>query len=298
VLSSRVTIALVATVTICAEAPYALAQKETKIAEDQALYKQGIAHKKSGDLDLAIAAFEACLKINPKHTLAMYHLGWSYKKKGDNENAEKYFALATKNAPDYGPAHLALGQVLLTKGAFPESRKAFEAALAAKEMANDDKAETWSNIGISYRYEAKYSDASKAFDEAIKLAPANWTYYHNKAVALNQSGDKAMLSDAITAAKKASELAPKEFGPWNTLGNSYRRSNKPDEAIAAYEKAVAIDPKAADVWYDLASMYMKKEQYQKALDGFQTYLKLAKPGADTSGAEDYVEQLKKKVGKK
>src|SRR5262249_18961673 len=150
----------------------------------------------------------------------------------------------------------------------------------AKEMATEDMAESWNGIGVSYRYEEKWPDAVKAYDEAIKLAPKNWSYYNNKGIALQRikgkdgKEDPTSVSDAETAFKKAVELAPKEFDPLNNLGICYRKESKWDDAISAYKKALEIDPKAGDTWFDIASMYLKKDDYANSLDAFQKYLDL------------------------
>lgn len=267
-------------------------------AEADAHYKRGIAAKRTGDVDGAIASFEACLKADPTYGIAMFSLGVMYKKKNDIEKAKKYLTDATKTIPEHGPSHLSLAQLLLREGLFAESRTEFDLALKSKEMQTDDKAEAYNGIGVSYRYESKTKEAAAAFDEAIKLAPTNWTLYVNKAIALNKSGDKALLADAEQAYRKATEIAPKEPDPWMGVGITCRKQGKYDDAIAAYEQGLALNPKDGDAWFDLASMYLKKEQHQKSLDAFEAYLKLAKPG--TTSAEDaqsYVEQLRKKLKK-
>lgn len=281
------------------EREFASASPEGRTSKSDALafYKQGLAHKRSGEDDLAIKAFEAALKVDPKYVQAMFSLGVMHKKKGDLEKAEQYFRDAAQTEPQYGPAHLSLGQILLRKGELAEARKEFEAGLKSKEMSKGDQAECWNGIGISYRYEEKWAEAVKAYDEAIKIDPDNWTYYINKGIAQQRVGADG-LAKAEASFRKATEIAPKEFDAWNNLGIACRRQEKIDEAIAAYETALSLNEKATDSWYDLASMYLKKEQYQKALEAFEAYLKLAKPGTDTSVAEEYVAQLKKKLKKK
>lgn len=267
-------------------------------AAADAHYKKGIAAKRAGDVDGAIASFEAALKEDATYSSAMFSLGVMYKKKGDLEKAKKHLTDATKAAPDHGPSHLSLGQLILREGLFADSRVEFDAALKGKEMQTDDKAEAYNGIGVSYRYEGKTKDAVAAFDEALKLAPSNWTIYVNKAITLNKSGDKTLLADAEAAYRKAAELAPKEPDPWMGVGITCRKQGKFDDAIVAYEKGLALNPKDGDAWYDLASMYLKKEQHDKSLAAFEAYLKLAKPGSQTAEeAEAYVEQLRKKLKK-
>jgi superkiller protein 3 len=294
-MSYRANIVLVTAIAILAPAPFALADSR---AEAQGYYNQGISLKKSGDVDAALVAFEAAVKIEPKFTAAHYSIGLIHKKKGDFEKAKKALNNAISSSAEYGPAHLSLGQILLQEGAFEDCRKEFNLAIKGKEMTSGDKAESYNGIGISYRYESKIPDAVKAFDEAISLDSKNWIYYVNKGIAINKSKDKTLLPEGEKAYRKAAELAPDKAEPWIGIGINCRKQGKFDEAIAGYEKGLSINPKDTDAWYDLASMYMKKENYDKALTAWEAYVKLAKPGSQSAqDAEAYIQQLKKKLGK-
>jgi tetratricopeptide (TPR) repeat protein len=303
---------LSAFVAIAIVAPAPIVYAQSTRAEAQAYYKQGIAFKKSGELDAALTAFEEAIKIEPKFTSALWSAGLIHKKKGDTEKAKKYFNDAIASDASYGPAHLSLGQILLLEGSFSDCRKSFEKAIAAKEMTASDKGEAYNGIGISHRYESNTADAVKAFDKAIDLDGKNWMYYVNKGIAINKSKDKTLYPEGEKAYRKAAELAPDKTDPWMGIGISCRKQaaalkadKKDDEAnaklkdaVVAYEKGLKIDPKDKDAWYDLASVQMDLKNYEKAIEAFEAFIKLAKPGSESAkAAEAYVQQLKKKLGK-
>jgi tetratricopeptide (TPR) repeat protein len=301
-------VAIVTGAAILTPAPLVYAQSR---AEAQAYYKQGIALKKSGELDAALTAFEAAIKIEPKFTAALWSAGLIHKKKGETDKAKKYFQDAIASDSSYGPAHLSLGQILLLEGDFAACRKSFDSAIAGKDMTNSDKGEAYNGIAISYRYESNTAEAVKAFDKAIELDGKNWMYYVNKGIAINKSKDKTLLPEGEKAYRKAAELAPDKADPWMGIGINCRKQaaaltadKKADEAAAklkeaavAYEKGLAINSKDKDAWYDLASVYMDQKNYQKAIDSFEAFLKLSKPGTESAKvAEEYIKQLKKKLG--
>jgi tetratricopeptide (TPR) repeat protein len=303
-------LALFTMIAIVAPAPVVVYAESR--AEAQAYYKQGIALKKGGELDAALTAFEAAIKIEPKFTAALWSAGLIHKKKGDTEKAKKYFQDAITTDANYGPAHLSLGQMLLLEGAFADCRKSFDNAIASKEMGASDKGEAYNGIGISYRYESNVAEAMKAFDKAIELDPKNWMYYVNKGIAINKSKDKTLLPESEKAYRKAAEIAPDKADAWMGIGISCRKQasvyaadKKVDEASAklkdaatAYEKGLALTPKDKDAWYDLASVYMDQKNYEKSIEAFEAFIKLSKPDSESAkAAEAYVQQLKKKLNK-
>lgn len=83
-------------------------------------------------------------------------------------------------------------------------------------------------IGNAYAQEKQFDQASKSFQEALKLDPRN-----------------------VSAA--------------NNLGNSYFMMSRFDEAIRAYETALAIDPGHKDARFNMAFAWFHKRDIKRAL---------------------------------
>ncbi len=76
-------------------------------------------------------------------------------------------------------------------------------ALALEVMAGEDRVATYVNRGILYLLSRKIDAATRDFDSALSLDPAQPEAYLNKSVALHNAG---MSSGAIASATRALEL--------------------------------------------------------------------------------------------
>jgi Flp pilus assembly protein TadD len=90
----------------------------------------------NGQLDGAIAEFEAALQRKPKHPEAHYHLGYALSMKGDLEGAKKHY-LETLRLDPKAPVHNSLGVVYMKLGQTSEAVAEFNEAL---RLRPDDEA--------------------------------------------------------------------------------------------------------------------------------------------------------------
>ncbi|OUC15017.1 MAG: cytochrome c biogenesis factor [Alkalinema sp. CACIAM 70d] len=86
---------------------------------------------------------------------------------------------------------------------------------------------------------------------------------------------------AITRAKLATQLIPKNPDAWSVLGGLYLADNKTDLSIAALQKAKALEPKESAIWFRLGNAYFQKKDYSKAIESLQSGLAIKPnvPGA-------------------
>jgi len=85
--------------------------------------------KKKGDLDGAIAQYEAAARIDPTQPMIYFNLGVVHRAKGYLEPALRAYEYAIALDPNYGAAYQNLGVVLFKLGKLPESKRAFEQAI-------------------------------------------------------------------------------------------------------------------------------------------------------------------------
>ncbi len=169
-------------------------------------------------------------------------------------------------------------EVLQTYGdAVDAYKKAIDIDSTSKKPNPGTEAAAYNQMGNAYSHGGKYTEASAAFESAVKLAPANADlYYRNEAVVFYTAGQS-------------------------------------DEAAAAAEKAIAADPKDAVAYYLKAQSLAVKTTYDKTgkavpppgcVDAYQMFLQLAPPDdPKTADAKAMLEafgekvQTKFKVGK-
>jgi serine/threonine protein kinase/tetratricopeptide (TPR) repeat protein len=190
--------------------------------------------------------------------LAHGHRQWAFDLRGMNrpQEAEKSFRKAIKVLESSS-----------TK--FPNAVPSHSALLA-------------DTAGVLARMLGRWEEAEQAYSKLLELAPQSAVARNNLAWLLATCPEPKFrdAQRAITSAKKATELAPKEGNHWNTLGAAYYYAGDWKAAIAALQKSMELrrggdsfdwfflamarwqlgDKKDARKWYDQAVQWMEKNQ--------------------------------------
>ncbi|MBS2015722.1 MAG: tetratricopeptide repeat protein [Deltaproteobacteria bacterium] len=195
---------------------------------------KGTAAIKAGDWTGARAAFESAIKKNAKQADAHYYLGLVMDKTGDKAAAEKSYRTALELQPDLQEASENLTAILV------ESKKYDDAiAVARKALAKNAKnSEMALNLAIALSEKGDADGATKAFEDAVKLAPNDVRFFvayghHLVAVAKKQP-------EGIAQLKKAQSVAGEDAGAVAAVGFEMRLARAVPECIAAFDKAISI----------------------------------------------------------
>ena len=97
--------------------------------------------KLKGNLDGAIAQYEAAARIDPTQPITYLNLGLVHRAKGYLEPAQRAYEYAITLDPNYGAAYQNLAVVLFKLGKLPESKAAFEKAISLVKTTNPAEAE-------------------------------------------------------------------------------------------------------------------------------------------------------------
>ncbi len=79
---------------------------------------------------------------------------------------------------------------------------------------------------------------------------------------------------ALSRARLATQLAPKNYQAWFLLGGLYLQTNQADKGVEALQKAKVLNPNEAAIQFALGSAYFQQEKYQASIDAIQEGLKL------------------------
>lgn len=80
------------------------------------------------------------------------------------------------------------------------------------------------------------------------------------------SSQKRPITEALDHYKRAIELYPDLYSPWNNMGTiHYRIMRKPDLAIPFYEKTIKLKPDFPNPYFNLGDIYSQKEDFDKAI---------------------------------
>jgi Tfp pilus assembly protein PilF len=183
------------------------------------------------------------------------------------------------------------------------------------------------NLGLALAGKNDQAGATKAFDDAVKLAPGDamllYTYGHMLAgwnqpdaavqklkAARDAAGSQADLlgsighellvlravPDCISTFDKA--IAAKDSAQFRTERALCKLAAKDEPgATKDLETAVAADPKYALAHYWLGTHRMGQKKFPEAIKEFEAYLKIEPNGPKAKGAQEAI-VIAKKGGKK
>jgi tetratricopeptide (TPR) repeat protein len=281
---------------------------------------KGTASIKAGDWTSARASFEAAIKKNPKQADAHYYLGLVMDKTGDKAAAEKSYKTALDLQPDLLEAAENLTAI------YVEGQKYDEAIAIAKKILtkNAKNAEMQLNLAFALSGKGDVDGASKAFEDALKLAPNDARFYVGYAQHLAAAKKK---DDAIAKLKQAQRVAGDDAAMLGTIGFELKVNRAVPECIAAFDKAISLkdnadfrtnraqcklaandkpgaladlqaatqkDASFAPAHFWLASVLHDDGKFPEAVTEYEAYLKAAPKGPMAKRAEEKLKLAKDK----
>ncbi len=225
-------------------------------------YLQGQTAYAARDRDKGIEAFEAALRLEPKHFFSLLWLGYCLCDLGrgpeDFSAAEMVFTGCIMMRPDYANAHFCRGLAY-------KRLKQWDKVLAdcSKAIELDPKlAAAWSSRGDAYNGLNQFDKALADCSQAIELDPKDASAWTGRGGAYK--GQK-QFGKAVADFSKAIELDPKLAPTWVNRGGAYFNLNQFDKALADCSQAIELDPKFALAWYNRGLAYNGLRQFDKAL---------------------------------
>jgi tetratricopeptide (TPR) repeat protein len=198
---------------------------------------KGTAAVKAGDWSGARAAFEAAIAKNPKQADAYYYLGLVMDKTGDRAAAEKNYKAALDLQPDLQEAAENLTAIYVEGQKFDEA-----VAVAKRALAKNAKnAEMQLNLAVALSGKGDVDGASKAFDDALALAPNDARFYLAYAQHL---GAAHKTDEAVKKLKQAQRVAGDDAAMLGSIGFELRTARAVPECIAAFDKAITVKDNA------------------------------------------------------
>jgi len=131
------------------------------------------------------------------------------------------------------------GDQLRSEKAYLDAIDYFQAALKKLDGKDHQAAIEYNKIGITQLRLARYYDARKNFERAVKINPKYAYAYNNLAVA-NYLDKK--YGRAIKYYRRAIEMEPENASFHNNLGSAYFAKKDLDKAVPEYQKALQLDP--------------------------------------------------------
>jgi tetratricopeptide (TPR) repeat protein/predicted Ser/Thr protein kinase len=262
---------------------------------------EGELQKPNPDFDVALAAFQSAVQIDPEASLPWAGTATALERKYKSRNDPKLLDLAREamreavsRDPDGIGVHLAAGSVYKDSG-LPEKAAAEYSRVLQLEPGNveamsrlaesysdmqlpDQAVQTWQqamsqlpqyyqsylDLGQFYYYHSRYADAAAQFLKVTQLAPGLAMGHHDLGAAYNDLGRFAEAEKAFRDALAIREHSDTLIG----LGSVMDYQHRLDEAVSYYERARQVGPVTYLLLADLGDAYRR---VKRTVDARQTY---------------------------
>ncbi len=199
----------------------------------------GVALRKLGRRDEALAVLREGVRACPELVDLNYNLGNALSDAGDAEGALERYRAAFARDPGHLPAAIACGATLLALARFEQAVDHYRAALDR----HPDNARLYHALGRALWNLRQVRAAAAAYRRAIALGPAPPVYRINLHHALSALGQYAEDERQLRAATAADRRSPAVLA---ALGQSLVDQGRLADGLACCDAALAADPDHLD----------------------------------------------------
>ena len=230
-------------------------------------YRMGEIHLKQQNYIEALQAFDAARKANRKWEYPQYGIGLVYFAQGEIDRARETFENLTHQKKRFAPAYFKLGQILATEGFFDE---------ALEEYAKGSKYQEYSaqilyELAIIFDEKGNADGAIRLYQRTIEVEPTHAKTHFALGERLYTSGD---TTTAVQHYRQAVSLTPNiKDAFYEPLEPYFAGLMTPDEAMLSLEKAMLVlpdDPRshfyAGMVEADAGNIQKAIESYEKTIE--------------------------------
>lgn len=285
----------------------ALAYPLEKHIAVKVLNNLGVAYKRQGSLDDAIAIFQKGIETDASYTafysnlFAVYRLQNRYQEALDiliktvslHHHLNDYRVLiefltflkkpqealnianeVVNRFPKEYEAHLLLGNLLTTFKVYEKAIAPYRKAIALAPQ----RTQAYNNIGVVYKELGRNQEALVAYQKALELNPKDSAAYNNLGNLRRNMGD---LNGALAHLKYSIELNPDYADAYSNVGAVYKEAKDYASAIPYYQKALSLNPKHTNANFDMALMELSFGNYEKGWKQYEHRLNMSELIAKT-----------------
>ena len=239
----------------------------SKVEEDRLILESHFCLQLMDAYEDGVRIFTAYLDSDPYHEVVWLTLGQIYMGKGDHDAALSAFDFALAIDDEYAEAHFERGQCLVEQSNYLEASKSFDEYI--KLEGADQFA--YVNLGDCYKAMNRISKSRMYYKLALKTDPKFGHAWHG----LGQTyAMEEKHAEALSFFKKANNILPDDEYILLELVKTQITVGLIDEAETKLEEMTDTSPYRESVWLLLASLQHQYGQTAVAINTLQEALKL------------------------
>ena len=220
--------------------------------------QEALALHRRGDLDGAIARYDAILRVDPQNVEALHHLAMARCQRGQFADGIETISRAIAIAPNHAAAHNLLGMALARIGRASDALASFDRAIAQR----NDFAEAHGNRAGALAALGAHDEALKAYSQALVLDPASAGDWINQGALQFELG---LHDKAIVSFDRALALQPDIAAVHVNRGLAHLAKEHAAAALQDFDRALAIDPAHAAAWRHRGLALSQLDRFADAL---------------------------------
>ena len=233
-----------------------------------AYYRMGEIHLKQQNYIEALQAFDAARKVNRKWEYPQYGIGLVYFAQGEIDRARETFENITQKNKRFAPAYFKLGQVLATEGFFDEALKEYAKGSQHQEYS----AQVLYELAVIFDEKGNTDGAISIYQRVIEVEPTH-------ANALFALGENLYASGDTTAAVQYYQQA---LSHTPSLKDTFYEPLEPyfaglitlNEAMPFLEKAMLILPDDPRSYFYAGMLEADAGNIQKAIKSYEKTIEI------------------------
>lgn len=248
-------------------------------------------YERQGRLQDAEASFQKALALDPENLLIRSSYASFLSRQGRNDEAVQQLQAVIDVAPDHFGALVNMGAALSELNRTSEAIVMYEQAIDIRPSYMG-----YSNLGTAYSREQSYPKAVSAFKQALEYDDSDWLAWGN--LAYVYSWMNGMESQAIETFDHAIELAeasrqqnPRDPYVYSDLALYYAKQEQAELALERLETAVTLSPDSAEILAAAAEAYELIGQREKAIELVQESVRLGYPVQSLQGNPEFAQLL-------
>ena len=231
-------------------------------------YRMGEIHLKQENYIEALHAFDAARKINRKWEYPQYGIGLVYFAQGEIDRARETFENITQKNKRFAPAYFKLGQVLATEGFFDEALKEY----AKGSQYQDYSAQVLYELAVIFNEKGNTDGAINIYQRVIEVEPTHANALFALGENLYASGD---TTTSVQYYQQALSLTP-------SLKDTFYEPLEPyfaglmisDEAMPFLEKAMLVLPDDPRSYFYAGIVEADAGNSQKAIESYEMTIEI------------------------